>query len=84
MAEGVGLYPLPEQFPVTAVGVLMAGARGESRDCFQMTQAAWEVLGFGIFLTRGRAVAGEAGLPAPLVELLVRLVARLLERLLVG
>jgi hypothetical protein len=84
MAESIGLYPLPEQFPVAAVGVLMAGARGESRDFLQMGQAAWELLGFGIYLTRGRVVAGEAGLPAPLVELLVRLMARLLERLLAG
>ena len=77
MTELEALYPLPERFPAAAAGVVLAFPRGGSRDLAELAHAMWEIAGFAIRLTRDRPVAG-AGLPEPLVDLLVRLLLRLL------
>lgn len=76
MTELETLYPLPERFPAAAAGVLVAFTRGGERDPVGLAHALWECVGFALHLWRARAAAGA--LPEPLVELLVRLLLRLL------
>jgi hypothetical protein len=76
MTELETLYPLPERFPATAAGVLVAFSRGRGGDTAEVAHALWECAGFALHLWRARAATGA--LPEPLVELLVRLLLRLL------
>ena len=76
MTELDTLYPLPERFPAAAAGVLVAFTRGRGGDPAELAHALWECAGFALHLWHARAATGA--LPEPLMELLVRLLLRLL------